>query len=152
ICKVGLDEATLGQNFTFTFAGQTATIPAGTESGDFLSSCSQRFTVPTGTVAVTEAVPSGFELVSIRTIPPRQATRAGNVATVTIAADAETTLVVRNRHVPQGQLKICKIGGDATTLGKTFTFNVAGVGSFTVIAGGTDPLSCTARIPVPAGT
>jgi hypothetical protein len=152
ICKVGLDEATLGQNFTFTFAGQTATVPAGTESGDFLSSCSQRFTLPTGTVAVTETVPAGFELVSIRTIPPGQATLAGNVATVTIAADAETTLVVRNRRVPEGQLKICKVGADTATIGRTFTFNVAGVGSFTVTAGGADPLSCTARIPVPAGT
>ena len=152
ICKVGLDEATLGQNFTFTFAGQTATVPAGTESGDFLSSCSQRYTVPAGTVNVTEALPTGFELVSIRTLPPGQATLAGNVASVTIVAGAETTLVVRNQQVPSGHLKICKVGGDAATLGKSFTFNVAGVGSFTVTAGGADPLTCTARIAVPAGT
>src|SRR5215207_3350207 len=152
ICKVGLDEATIGQNFTFTFAGQTATVAAGTESGDFLSSCSQRYTVPIGTVAVTEQVPSGFELVSIRTLPPNQATLAGTVATVTINADQETTLIVRNKQDPKGFLKICKIGADPATVGKQFTFNVAGDGSFVVTAGGADPLSCTARIEVAAGT
>ena len=152
ICKVGLDEATIGQNFTFTFAGQTVTIPAGTESGDLLSSCTQRNPVPVGTIDVTEQVPAGFELVSIRTLPPGRATLAGNVASVTIVADAETTLIVRNRHVENGHLKICKVAADAATLGRSFTFNVAGVGSFTVTAGPSNPLSCTARIPVPPGT
>lgn len=152
ICKVGLDQATIGKEFTFTFAGQTATVVAGTESGDILSSCSQRYSVAAGMVAVTEAPVEGFRIASIRTIPPGQATLAANVATVTITAGQETTLVVRNEQIPKGDLKICKVAADAASLGRGFTFRVPGVGDIVVPAGGSDSLSCSPRIPVPAGT
>ena len=125
ICKESDQTAPLTGNFTFTVAGQTYTIPAGT--------CSPPIELPAGQVTIVEEEKTGTELVGIRTVPVDRlvssdlTTRTAVVTIVPGDVSTETIVFFRNRNAGTeeiGYLKICKIAGTGVTIGTPFMFQV----------------------------
>jgi hypothetical protein len=94
VCKEG--EGVSG-SFTFTFAGKTRTIPAGT--------CTSLIVVPAGQLTITEQAKAGYVLTDVYTIPANRliSTDLNNrTATVTIVqgnAASQTIVVFVNSPV-----------------------------------------------------
>ena len=125
ICKESDQTAPLTGDFTFTVAGQTYTIPAGT--------CSTPIQLPAGQVSIVEEEKTGTELVGIRTVPVDRlvssdlTTRTAVVTIVPGDVSTETIVFFRNKNVGTeevGYLKICKIAGTGVTIGTPFIFHV----------------------------
>jgi hypothetical protein len=153
VCKVAGAGVAVGTNFTFTVDGRTVTVPAG--AGPF-GICSSALRVPAGTVTVTEAAATGFELVGCRTIPAELfGGLNGRTATVTVRAGGEelqTILICENRRVvTTGFLQVCKVAGAGVAVGTNFTFTVDGR-TVTVPAGAGPFGICSSALEVPAGT
>ena len=130
-------------SFTFTVAGTTVMVPVG--------QCSQPIQLPAGPVTITEAPRAGFQLVNVRTDPDRliSADLENRTATVQIVGgniSTQTIVRFRNRAVPPGQLKICKLAGAGVNTGDLFTFT-AGGNTVNVSAG-----SCSTPLQFPQGT
>ena len=134
ICK-DADGTGVTGSFTFTFgATGSVTVPVG--------SCSAPIQVPAGNLTITETARAGFELTGVtaspagRLVSTNLAARSATVQVVAGGVSTETVVRFRNRAIPTGELKICKIAGTGVAAGTDFSFTVTGrTGSTTVPAG-----------------
>ena len=131
LCKVAGAGVAPGTPFTFgvrdTAGGAvtSVTVPAG--------QCVAAGQFPAGaTVEVTEAAVGGTEITARAVLPAERlalcAQPQPNRVCATVAAGA-TTQVRFTNAVPQGQLKICKVGGAGIPDGTGFTFSVRDTGT-----------------------
>ncbi len=142
ICKVAGTGIAPGTPFTFavrdTAGGATTsvTIPAGqcAAAGQFADGAG---------VEVTETAVAGTEVTGRAVLPAERlaicAQPQPNRACATLAAGA-TTQVRFTNAVPQGQLKVCKVGGTGVPEGTAFVFNIRDTGT-----------GATSSATVPAG-
>ncbi|MDQ3893657.1 MAG: hypothetical protein M3292_03165 [Actinomycetota bacterium] len=120
ICKAGLDQRTVGQNFTFGVGGQSYTVRAGTAQNPI---CTPPIELPVGTASVTEAPATGFTLVECHTLPAGRlmsfsaATRTAVVQIVTGGIATQTILICSNSGPLAAQLQ----SFTATRAGKAVT-------------------------------
>ena len=95
ICKVGGTGVTAGTNFTFSFAGLTATVAAGAGP---TGTCSSPLQLGPGALVVTENASAGTSVSSITGTPstPTNISLAGRLATVQIVTGQETRITFTN--------------------------------------------------------
>jgi hypothetical protein len=142
VCKVAGTGVSPGTPFTFavrdTAGGPAATVsvPAGQckAAGEFADGA---------TVEVTETPAAGTEVSNRAVLPAERlaicAQPQPNRVCATLQAGA-TTQVRFTNAVPQGQLKVCKVGGTGVPDGTPFTFSVRDTGT-----------GVTSSVTVPAG-
>lgn len=151
ICKA----ATVSGNFAFSLnSGTPITVAAG--------SCDP-ITVENGYNTVTElADPTGATTLNAINVTPSVDTVRSSVATrsvtVNIPANAEAEVSFVNVPVvPNPEIEVCKVAGDPSLVGKSFSFTEQAPGISTVPfpipagAPGAAP-SCGGLTPLPAGT
>jgi hypothetical protein len=148
ICKVAGSGVTAGTNFTFSVAGTTITVPAGSAPG---GSCSQSLQLPVGQATVTEVAQAGVALSGVSASPGGRlvaSNLAGGTAAVTIVAGDVSTqsILTFTNQAAVGTLTICKVAGPGVTAGTQFTFTV-GSNTVFVPAG-----SCSSAGSFPVGT
>jgi len=165
VCKVAGNGVTQGTDFYFAIPSAIPPIPlpplpgqlpvpAGAAPG---GTCSAPVLVPASTpVSVQEVdLPAGVVPTSIFTFPSgalgSPTDVATGLATVTVA-DGGTTFVTFVDATPPppggGYLQVCKVAGDAGTLGKTFNFTIGGVGIPGIVAGAAPGGTCGPPVPV----
>lgn len=95
ICKVGGTGVTPGTNFTFSFAGFTATVAAGAGPN---GTCSSPMQLAPGALTVSENASAGTSVSTITGTPvaPTNVNLAGRSATVQIASGQETRITFTN--------------------------------------------------------
>ncbi len=149
ICKQSNPEYPVSGIFDFTvtaplFSSGTIQVPVG--------ECSGAVQVPSGEVTVTEA-PTIGDLVSNFTacsynqfgqcLPDLISWTLPNLYATDVPVNAggvseETIATVTNYTASPGQLKVCKIAGPGTPVGREFTFTVTGLPPFQLEAGPAD--------------
>ena len=153
ICKVAGGGVAVGTNFTFSVAGTSVTIPAGTAPG---GSCSTALVVPAGPTVITETLPAGTALAGVSTFPGGllvSSNLATGTATVTVNAGGQTIVTFIDTVIPNpntGFIQVCKVAGAGVAVGTNFAFNLAGT-PVIIPAGPAPGGSCSAPLLVPAG-
>jgi hypothetical protein len=130
VCKIAGTGVAPGEIFTFTVAGVSLRVRAG-------SCVMAAATFPVGeSVTVTETPSNGATVSAITVIPAaREDTVNLSSGTVTVTIGKGVTKVdFTNTSGGLGLLKVCKIAGKGVASGTNFTFVMAGA-SFTVPAG-----------------
>lgn len=122
--------------FTFKFAGNTQTIPAG--------SCGSAKRVPaTDCLVVTQVFRAGFGFVGASTAPANRlvsvnASQRSACVKVPVGGISTQTIVTFVNKRTSGTVKVCQIAGTGIAVGRDFTFSVTdevGVRTFPVTAG-----------------
>jgi hypothetical protein len=152
VCKVAGSGITVGTNFSFNVAGTPGVIiSAGVAPG---GTCSTPVQVPAGPAIVTETLPAGIVLTGVSTLPNAgllvSTNLASGTATVTVLANAQTTVTFIDVVPTTGFIQVCKVAGAGIAVGTNFTFNFVGT-TITVPAGATPGSSCSPALLAPAG-
>jgi hypothetical protein len=155
ICKVAGTGVTAGTNFTFTAAGQSATVAAGAAPNGTCTATP--LAVAAGNVTVTEAQAAGTSVTAF-TATGNGGVNAlvssdfgGRTATVTVVAGQTTTVTFTNSATTAtGTLIICKIGGTGVAAGTNFNFT-AGTQIAVVAAGAAPNGTCSTAMTLPVG-
>jgi len=122
-------------------------------------SCSLEFEAPIGEpLTVTEDVPPDVVVTSVTPSASGSGSPSTGSGTVNVVAGHQT-ITFTNQAL--GYIEVCKVGLDAQTAGRRFTFKIAGEGGFstkTAVTASPGFLNsnsidgnCTSMIPVPAG-
>ena len=137
ICKSQVTGAGLdGQSFSYTVQGAMG---FAATANVLVGSCSNPIYAPAGHVNITEGGPSAF-VTSIATMPSDRlldSDLAAGTATVAVqpaasgAVSGESIVTYTNNSA---QLKICKVAGDATLVGQSYSFTANGT-PYSVTAG-----------------
>ncbi len=147
VCKYATDNWVVGSfPFTISAGGTTITVPP-VPTGQ----CSGLYTVPSGTVTVTEASESPYYLDAVTTAPAinfGSVDLSTQVATVTVNPNYDTTVNFWN-DTAVNEIKVCKTlaNNEGALAGDLFSFNVAWV--FTPPTGAL-PISGSATVYVTA--
>jgi len=152
VCKVAGAGVPVGTNFTFNLAGTPGVIiPAGVAPG---GTCSTPVQVAAGPALVTETLPAGTVLTGVSTLPSAGLLVSSNLAlgmaTVTVLANAQTTVTFIDVVPFTGSIQVCKVAGAGVAVGTNFTFNLVGT-TFTLPAGATAGSSCSPALLAPVG-
>jgi len=154
ICKSQVSGAGLeGQSFSYTVEGAMGF--AGT-ANVLVGSCSNPIYAPAGHVNITEGGSSAF-VTSITTQPSGRLMESDLLAgTATVAVIPAVAGAVSNESIVtftnnSAQLKICKIAGDSTLIGQSYSFSANGGTPFSVTAGAS-PGHCVLAGRYRAGT
>ncbi len=154
VCKIAGTSSLVGDRFDFTYSGGVPTTPrfkvrAGTASAPV---CSTPVSYASGSsVTTTEvSIPTGVQVSSITPSSPS----SGSCTTVVSAGTATCSLgttglttVTYTDVQTQGWIEVCKVAGDPSVDGHSFSFSVNGAAAFSVMAG-----NCSNPIEVPTGT
>jgi hypothetical protein len=148
VCKVAGAGVAVGTPVTFSVAGTSVTVLAGSAPG---GSCSASLVVPVGATLIAETPSADTGLSSVTTSPSGllvASDLSAGTATVTVNAAAQTVATFLNTivsDIPLGTLEICKLSGAGVAPGMSFSFNAGGT-PITVAAG-----SCVSAATFPVG-
>ena len=154
VCKIAGTSSLVGDRFHFTYSGGVPTTPpfkvkAGTVSAP---RCSSPVSYASGSsVTSTEvSIPTGVQVSSITTSSPSSGSCTTDVpagtATCSLGTTGLTTVTYTDVQT-EGWLEICKVAGDPSVDGHSFSFSVNSGAAFPVKAG-----NCSKPIEVPPGT
>jgi hypothetical protein len=137
ICK-DTQPATSGTFFSYAVPGAgTVSVPSG--------ACSPPVSVASGTLTITEAAKDRYVLCGVSTEPSGMFVSSNlpaGTGTVTVpAGDVSTETIVFFKNCELGRLKLCKVAGNATPIGRSFAMTVTA----------TSPAGPSVLYHVPAG-
>jgi hypothetical protein len=154
VCKIAGTSSLVGDRFHFTYSGGVPTTPpfklkAGTASAP---RCSSPVSYASGSsVTATEvSIPTGVQVSSVTTSSPSSGSCTTDVpagtATCSLGTTGLTTVTYTDVQT-EGWLEVCKVAGDPSVDGHSFSFSVNSGAAFPVKAG-----NCSNPIEVPTGT